>query len=200
VNLPYIVIEGNIGAGKTSLATKLATDWNGHLIPEEFADNSFLKNFYKEPERYAFALEMSFLATRYKQLSDEFNKMYDKNLIISDYHIEKSLLFASVNLPKDELKLYKSLFSIIKPMLKKPDLLVYLDNSPAHSMSNIRARNRDFEQEISADYLQSLHESYHNKVTFFSYNKLLTINTSRLDFVNKIDDYERVKASIMNEL
>lgn len=178
----------------------LAKELNGHLILEEFADNSFLQSFYSDPEKFAFPLEMSFLAARYRQLSDEIRTINHNRLIISDYHIEKSLLFASVNLRNDELKLYQSFFSIISPMLKYPDLLVYLNNTPADSLQNIKQRNRDFEQNIGQPYLTSIHETYHSEVGKFKSGKVLTINTSNLDFVNKPADYELVRDHIISEL
>jgi len=200
VNHPFIAIEGNIGAGKTTLASMLAQELSGQLILEEFADNSFLQNFYSEPEKFAFPLEMSFLAARYRQLSDEIHNENHNKLIISDYHIEKSLLFASVNLRNDELKLYQSFFSIISSRLRYPDLLVYLNNTPADSLHNIKLRNREFEQNIGHHYLTSIHETYHLEVSKFKAGKVLIINTSHLDFVNKQTDYEVIRDSIIREL
>jgi 2-amino-4-hydroxy-6-hydroxymethyldihydropteridine diphosphokinase len=150
----YIAIEGNIGAGKTTLASKLAEDCNAKLVLERFADNPFLPKFYKDQSRYAFPLEMSFLADRYQQLSDDLAQ-FDlfKDFVVADYHIFKSLIFAKVTLQEDEFRLYKTMFDIIHKEMPKPDLYVYLYQNTTRLLQNIKKRGRSYEQEIPAEYL-----------------------------------------------
>jgi len=145
----FIAIEGNIGAGKTSLAKLIAEKCNAKLILEEFEDNSFLPKFYKDPERFAFPLELSFLAERFQQLKDKLaSKDMFKTFTIADYFINKSLIFSRKTLQTDEFKLYNTLFEIINQSLIKPDLLVYLYANVDTLQSNIKKRGRDYEQEI----------------------------------------------------
>ncbi|MDP5096624.1 MAG: 2-amino-4-hydroxy-6-hydroxymethyldihydropteridine diphosphokinase, partial [Flavobacterium sp.] len=157
----YIAIEGNIGAGKTTLSTKLAEDCNAKLVLERFADNPFLPKFYKDQSRYAFPLEMSFLADRYQQLSDDLAQ-FDlfKDFVVADYHIFKSLIFAKVTLQEDEFRLYKTMFDIIHKEMPKPDLYVYLYQNTERLLENIKKRGRSYEQEIPADYLEKINQGY----------------------------------------
>ncbi|MBV1888143.1 MAG: 2-amino-4-hydroxy-6-hydroxymethyldihydropteridine diphosphokinase, partial [Urechidicola sp.] len=157
----YIAIEGNIGAGKTSLATQLATDFNSKLVLERFKENPFLPKFYKEPDRYAFPLEMSFLADRYQQLLDDLTQ-YDlfKENVIGDYDSYKSLIFAKITLQEEEFILYKKLFHLMHKDLAIPDRYVYLYQNTERLLQNIKNRGRDFEQEIEASYLQKINEGY----------------------------------------
>jgi deoxyguanosine kinase len=189
----YIAIEGNIGAGKTSLANLLSNQFNAKLVLERFADNPFLPKFYKDKERYAFPLEMSFLADRYQQLSDDlaqFNLF--KNFIISDYYIFKSLIFAQVTLSKDEYLLYRKMFNLIYKEITKPDLYVYLYQNTDRLLENIKNRGRDFEQNIQADYLKKIHDGYQGFITTQNDLNLLTIDVSELDFVNNKADYKQI--------
>src|SRR5688572_1021458 len=150
----YITIEGNIGAGKTTLAHMLSKHYNARLILEEFADNPFLPKFYENPKQFAFPLELFFMAERYKQLKDLLHTQDMFNSItISDYLFTKCLLFAKVNLPADEFRLYQSLFDIIHQQLIQPELLIYLHSPVARLQQNIRKRNRSYEQQIADDYL-----------------------------------------------
>ena len=150
----FITIEGNIGAGKTTLAHLLSKHFNARLILEEFAENPFLPNFYENKEQYAFPLELFFMAERYKQLKELLqSKDLFQNLTISDYLFTKCLLFAKVNLPEQEFLLYQKLFDIINPQLVQPDLLIYL-HAPINKLKeNIKKRNRSYEQSIGRDYL-----------------------------------------------
>ena len=189
----YIAIEGNIGAGKTSLAKIISEDFNAKLVLERFADNPFLPKFYEDKERYAFPLEMSFLADRYQQLSDDlaqFNLF--KNFIISDYYIFKSLIFAQVTLSKDEYLLYRKMFNLIYKEITKPDLYVYLYQNTDRLLENIKNRGRDFEQNIQADYLKKIHDGYQGFITTQNDLNLLTIDVSELDFVNNKADYRQI--------
>ncbi|MEX0982098.1 MAG: deoxynucleoside kinase [Bacteroidales bacterium] len=194
----YIVIEGNIGAGKTSLATKLADETNARLILEQFEENPFLPKFYKEPDRYAFPVELAFLADRYQQLKDKITPrdLFQKKTI-SDYYFFKSLIFSRKTLKDDEYSLYKRVFEIIQQQLIKPDIYVYLHVSTDRLLENIRMRGRDYERDISKDYLDQIQKSYfdfiktHKEITF------LVIDVNNIDFVNRQKDYYKIKNVIL---
>jgi deoxyadenosine/deoxycytidine kinase len=179
----FITIEGNIGAGKTTLAHLLSKHYNARLILEEFADNPFLPKFYENRQQYAFPLELFFMAERYKQLKDLLQtKDLFQNLTISDYLFTKCLLFAKVNLAEEEFLLYQKLFDIINPQLIQPDLLIYLHAPIARLKENIRKRNRSYEQSIEADYLFSLQETYTQYIKQHNI-KTLFIDASNADFL-----------------
>ena len=186
----YIAIEGNIGAGKTSLAKLLSDQFNAKVVLERFADNPFLPKFYEDKERYAFPLEMSFLADRYQQLSDDLAQ-FDlfKNFIVSDYYIFKSLIFAQVTLSKDEYFLYRKMFDLMYKEITKPDLYVYLYQNTDRLLENIKKRGRDYEQSIEKDYLKKIQEGYSNFIKTEQDLNVLTIDVSELDFVNNENDY-----------
>jgi deoxyguanosine kinase len=189
-NLNYVAIEGNIGAGKTTLASKIAEDCNAKIVLERFADNPFLPKFYKDQSRYAFPLEMSFLADRYQQLSDDLAQ-FDlfKDFIVADYHIFKSLIFAKVTLQEDEFRLYKTMFDIIHKEMPKPDLYVYLYQNTDRLLANIKKRGRSYEQEIPADYLEKINRGYLDFIKTQTDLNVLVIDVSDLDFVKKQEDY-----------
>ncbi len=186
----YIAIEGNIGAGKTTLTNKLAEDFNAKTVLERFADNPFLPKFYKDQNRYAFPLEMSFLADRYKQLSDDLAQ-FDlfKDFIVADYHIFKSLIFAKVTLAEDEFRLYKNLFEIIYKDMKKPDLYIYLYQNSDRLLQNIKKRGRVYEQDIKQSYLEKINQGYLDYIKSQSDLNILTIDVSDRDFVSNQYDY-----------
>lgn len=186
----YIAIEGNIGAGKTTLAEKIAQDFNAKTVFERFADNPFLPKFYKDQNRYAFPLEMSFLADRYQQLSDDLAQ-FDlfKDFIVADYHIFKSLIFAKVTLQDDEFRLYKTLFDIIYKEMPKPDLYVYLYQNTDRLLQNIKRRGRSYEQEIPADYLDKINKGYLDYINTQTNLNVLIIDVSDRDFVKNQSDY-----------
>jgi deoxyguanosine kinase len=194
----YIVIEGNIGAGKTSLAKKLSSDVDGHLLLEEFAENSFLPKFYENPTKYAFPLEMSFLAARFQQLSQTFEKQIDRP-IISDYHIRKSLLFAQVTLDPAEKELYKSFYEIVTSKIPEPELVIILKKSVKQLQSNISKRGRTFESSISEEYLNSINHGYQQLARDFTDSRVLEIETGHLDFVNNFNDYQTIIDLINNQ-
>src|SRR3954470_8777857 len=153
----YITIEGNIGAGKTTLAHLLAKRLNARLILEEFADNPFLPKFYENPKQYAFPLELFFMAERFKQQKDMLHTTdLFQNITISDYLFTKCLLFAKVNLPEEEFRLYQKFYDIINPQIPKPDILIYLHVPVSQLQKNIRKRNRSYEQSIPDEYLFDL--------------------------------------------
>lgn len=179
----FITIEGNIGAGKTTLAHLLSKRLNARLILEEFAENPFLPKFYENRQQYAFPLELFFMAERYKQLKELLQtKDLFHNITISDYLFTKCLLFAKVNLPIQEFLLYQKLFDIINPQLIQPDLLIYLHAPISKLKENIKKRNRSYEQSISADYLFSLQETYTEYIRQHNV-KTLFIDVSDADFL-----------------
>ena len=195
----YIAIEGNIGAGKTSLANLLSDTFNAKLVLERFADNPFLPKFYEDKERYAFPLEMSFLADRYQQLSDDLAQ-FDlfKNFIISDYYIFKSLIFAQVTLPEDEYLLYRKMFNLIYKEIPKPDLYVYLYQNTDRLLENIKKRGRTYEQNIESEYLEKIHDGYKSFINTQDGLNLLIIDVSEMDFVNTPADYNFIINKIKN--
>lgn len=189
----YIAIEGNIGAGKTSLSKMISDDFNAKMVLERFADNPFLPKFYEDKERFAFPLEMSFLADRYQQLSDDLAQLdLFKNLVVSDYYIFKSLIFAQVTLQKDEYLLYRKMFDIMYKEITKPDLYVYLYQNSERLLENIKKRGRDYEQNIEASYLQKIHDGYKNFISTQLDLNVLIIDVSELDFVNNLVDYTEI--------
>lgn len=199
MNYQFICIEGCIGAGKSSLAKLLSKDMNARLILEEFEDNPFLPKFYKEPEKYAFQLELSFLAERYQQLKD---KLHTPDIFhpqtISDYIINKSLIFAKNNLGKDEFSLYQKLFGIVDNSIPKPDLLVYLYLNTEQLKANIQKRGRDYEQDIKYDYLEKIQDGYFDFLKQIQDFPVLVINTNTLDFVKNKEDYQELKDLIFS--
>lgn len=200
-NFNYIAIEGNIGAGKTTLATKIAEDFNAKTVLERFADNPFLPKFYKDQNRYAFPLEMSFLADRYQQLSDDLAQ-FDlfKDFIVADYHIFKSLIFAKVTLAEDEFRLYKTLFDIIYKEMPKPDLYIYLYQNTDRLLHNIKRRGRHYEQDIPADYLEKINQGYLDYIKSQADLNVLIIDVSERDFVKNQTDYLFVLEEIRGKI
>jgi deoxyguanosine kinase len=195
----YIAIEGNIGAGKTTLSGMIAKDFNAKIILERFADNPFLPKFYEDNDRYAFPLEMSFLADRYQQLSDDLAQ-FDlfKNFIVSDYYIFKSLIFAQVTLQKEEYFLYRKMFDIMYKEISKPDLYIYLYQNTPRLLENIKKRGRDYEQNISPEYLDKIHQGYNTFIKTEENLNTLIIDVSDKDFLNNPNDYKDVIDSIKN--
>ena len=196
----FIAIEGNIGAGKTSLATRISQEYNGKLILEQFEDNAFLPKFYENAAKYAFPLELSFLASRYQQLKDQLTHQdLFKSFTIADYFIHKSMIFAGKTLEGDELALYSRLFKIIEASLPKPDLLVYLYLNIDHLKSNIRKRGRPYEQNIDFDYLEKIQVGYIEFLRQQQNMRILIIDTNKMDFVNNKEDYAKIAALIGSE-
>ncbi|WP_299338414.1 2-amino-4-hydroxy-6-hydroxymethyldihydropteridine diphosphokinase [uncultured Psychroserpens sp.] len=186
----YIAIEGNIGAGKTSLAHQISNDFNAKLILERFADNPFLPKFYDEPQRYAFTLEMSFLADRYQQISDDLSQLdLFKDFIVSDYDIYKSLIFSKITLPEDEFKLYRKLFYLMYKDIAKPELYVYLYQNTERLQENIKKRGRDYEQNIDDEYLEKINSGYLDFLKKQTELNVKIIDISDKDFVNHRADY-----------
>lgn len=196
----FIAIEGNIGAGKTSLATKISEQYNAKLILEQFDDNPFLPKFYSEPDKYSFPLELSFLAERYQQLKERLaSQDLFKSFTISDYFINKSLIFAQKTLQSDEYMLYSKLFNIINDSLPKPDLLVYLYLSVDRLKQNIKNRGRNYEQNIESQYLEKIQAGYFEFIKQQQNMRILIIDTNGVDFVNNADDYNKMSNVIFKD-
>ncbi len=193
----YLVIEGNIGAGKTSLASLLAEDSGSRLVLEAFSDNPFLAKFYENPERYAFQLELSFLSERYHQIKTELGHpdLFGQ-AVISDYFLAKSFIFSKYNLKDDEMKLFEKLFSIINLQAPKPDLYVYLHLPVEKLLENIKQRGRSYEKHISYDYLKEVQEGYFGFFKSQQKMKILVIDSSNIDFVNRESDLLKLKKVI----
>ena len=195
----FIAIEGNIGSGKTSLSKMLAEEFSAKLILEQFADNPFLPKFYEDQKKYAFPLEMSFLAERYQQLSDEtIQPELFSPFILSDYYVFKSLIFAEITLEQEEFKLYKRLFMMMYNNLVKPDLFIYLYQNTDRLLENIKNRGRDYEKDIESNYLEMIHKGYMDFVKKQNGLKVLVIDVSKIDFVNNKIDYSKLKDVILN--
>lgn len=199
MGLNYLVIEGNIGAGKTTLAQRISKTYGANLVLEQFADNPFLPKFYENPKQYAFPLEMAFLAARYNQLNHELSRIdLQGSFTISDYYFTKSLIFAQNTLLPDEFNLYSQFFKIIYDKLPKPDLYVYLHKDSDLLLHNITRRGRSYESHITTDYLDNITRGYLN---YFSQQldfPILNIDTNRLDFENKHEDFEKITQTIFN--
>ena len=195
----YIAIEGVIGAGKTSLAKKLAEKLSANLVTEEFEENPFLEKFYDDRKRYAFQTQMFFLINRFKQ-QEQFNQEdLFTNYIVSDYIFDKDQIFAYLNLTGEELKLYESIFPLLKRDLRQFDLVIFLQASVDRLIYNIKKRNRPIEKNLTRTYIRELSEVYNN--FFFKYNStpLLIVNTTDIDFVNKEDDFDELFKQIFRE-
>lgn len=189
----YIAIEGNIGAGKTTLAKKIAQQYNGKLILEQFENNPFLARFYQNQERYAFPVELSFLAERYQQLRTELpSQELFSSFTISDYFLNKSVIFARKTLNEDEYQLFFKLFDIMNTNLPKPDLLVHLYVTTKRLQSNIKKRGRDYEQKIADEYLENIQSSYFEYLRQQTNLKVLLLDINKLDFVENPMHYELI--------
>lgn len=199
MDIRYLVIEGNIGAGKTSLCKLIAQKKKAKLFLEQYADNPFLPKFYENPERYSFPLELSFLADRYNQLKNSISSFDLFNeLIVSDYFFMKSLIFSSNNLQEDEYKLYRQIFDIIYSSLPKPDLYIYLHKNTENLLKNISKRGREYEKSISAEYLKGIENGYFNFFKQQNQIKIVIIDTNNIDFVNNEEDFKKIENAIFN--
>jgi len=196
MNYNFIAIEGNIGSGKTSLASHIASDFKSELILESFSDNPFLPKFYKNPEKYSFSLELFFMSERYHQLKDKISSDLFFNNKISDYFFMKSRIFAKTNLQRDELLLFEKLFDIMLASLPAPDLLVYLHSDIKRLQANIRKRGREYEQNIMDSYLESIQDSYFDYLKKQNKSAVLIIDVTDVDFVNDFNTYSEIKRLI----
>ncbi|MDX2048230.1 MAG: deoxynucleoside kinase [Chitinophagaceae bacterium] len=195
----FITIEGNIGAGKTTLAHLLARHYNARLILEEFADNPFLPRFYESPQQYAFPLELFFMAERYKQLKELLQtKDLFQHTTISDYLFTKCLLFAKVNLPEEEFRLYQKLFEIINPQIIQPDLVIYLHSPVSRLQENIRKRKRPYEKNIPNEYLFTLQETYTQYIRQHNITTLI-IDAGHADFLGNEKQFQALIKALEND-
>ncbi len=199
--LQFIAIEGNIGAGKTTLTKMIASDFNAKLVLERFADNPFLPKFYKDQARYAFPLEMSFLADRYQQFTDD-TSQFDlfKNFMVSDYDIFKSLIFAQITLQKEEFNLYRKVFNFMYKEVKKPDIYLYLHQDTERLLENIKKRGRDYEQEISPSYLDKINRGYLDFIKAHPNQNSMILDLGDLDFVNNAGDYGTILKALGDQI
>ena len=181
----FITIEGNIGVGKTTFSKMLAEELGYRIVLEEFADNPFLPKFYNQPERYAFSLELFFMAERYRQLGDLREQDLFSKGIVSDYFFVKSKLFAENNLSYDELLLFNRLSDIALKNLPKPDLIIYLHSDIKRLQENIKKRGRSYEQNISDDYLSDIQNKYFDFFKKHTEFPVLIVDVSEVDFVNQ---------------
>ncbi len=190
MNNRFIVIEGNIGAGKTTLAKRVAHDCNAKLVLETFEDNPFLPKFYKDQERYAFPLELSFLAARYKQLIKDIEQSnLFSSFTISDYYLMKSFIFAKVTLANDEFKLYREFFEMVKRLLVKPDVLFYIHRDLDVLKKNIDSRGREYEKDIEIDYLKKITDGYFEYFKLVQDFPIVIVDSSNADYLTK-DHYD----------
>lgn len=195
----YIAVEGVIGAGKTSLAKKLASKLDCTLITEEFETNPFLEKFYDDRRRYAFQTQMFFLINRFKQQQNFQQEDLFSKFIISDYIFEKDQIFAYLNLSKEELNLYESIFPMLQRELRKPDLVIFLQSSVDRLLYNIKKRGRHLERNITRSYLTELSEAYNDFFFKYSNSPLLIVNTTDIDFVNRQRDFDSLFEQIFRE-
>lgn len=195
--MQFLVIEGNIGAGKTTLAKMIAEEFDANLVLEQFADNPFLPKFYKDQERYSFPLELSFLADRYNQIKKQvFNPDLFHHLLVADYFFAKSAIFAQNTLKEDEYRLFRQIFDIVFESMPKPDLYVYLHADTSQLLKNIKLRGREYEQNISQEYLEKIKKGYFDFFKQITAFPILVIDVNKINFVNNSDHYQQLKQSI----
>lgn len=193
----FLVIEGNIGAGKTTLAKMIAEELDAKLVLEQFADNPFLPKFYNDQERYSFPLELSFLADRYYQIKKQvFNPDLFHSLLVADYFFAKSAIFAQNTLKDDEYRLFRQIFDIVFESMPKPDLYVYLHADTNQLLKNIKSRGRDYEQNISAEYLEKIKNGYFSFLKQITTFPVLVIDINNIDFITNSDIYQELKQAI----
>ncbi len=196
----FLVIEGNIGAGKTTLSGMIAEEFNAKLVLEQYADNPFLPKFYKDPERYSFPLELSFLADRYNQIKSEvLNLDLFHPFLVADYYFAKTAIFAQTNLKEDEYRLFRQIFDIVFETMPKPDLYVYLHADVEHLLENIENRGREYEQDIDPEYLDKIRKSYFNFLKQITTFPILIIDTNNVDFVKNKENYQILKEAIFRK-
>jgi len=199
LDFQYLVIEGVIGAGKTTLTKMFAERFNAQIILEQHEENPFLEDFYRDSKQYAFQTQMFFLLSRYRQQQEIPQRDLFHEMLISDYLFDKDKIFAYLTLEARELQLYEKILPLLERDIVKPDLVVYLKSTPERLMDNIRLRNRSYEQNISITYIQALNNAYNQFFTHYDKTPLLVINTTALDFVSKPKDFEFLLNLILNK-
>ncbi|RMD99332.1 MAG: deoxynucleoside kinase [Calditrichaeota bacterium] len=192
LRLQYIAIEGVIGAGKTSLAKKMAERFDARILLEQHEANPFLEDFYREPQRFAFQTQLFFLLSRYRQQQDIPQRDLFHTMLISDYIFAKDRIFAAVTLEERELFLYEKIASLLERDIVNPDLVIYLQSSTERLMANIRKRGRHYEKQINESYIRVLNEAYNQFFFNFSASPLLVVNTNEIDFVHNEKDFEEL--------
>ncbi|MBC8045361.1 MAG: deoxynucleoside kinase [Fimbriimonadaceae bacterium] len=201
MNYKIITVEGNIGSGKTSLAKKLAAEYNAKLILESFADNPFLQKFFEKQKDYALGTEMFFMAERFDQIKEELAnwELFEQKIVI-DYLFEKSLLYSKVNLDEVEYNLYQKIFNILNPKLPKSDLIIYLHSNTDRLVENIKKRGREFEQTVRKDYLQQIQDIYFEYFKQHPEDTIMVLDVSDADFVQNEDHYIQIKQIVESNL
>jgi deoxyadenosine/deoxycytidine kinase len=196
--ISYIAVEGAIGAGKTSIAKMLSQRLNAKIILERFEENPFLEKFYKDPKSYAFRTQIFFLLERYNQLQELHQKELFQSYIISDYIFEKDRIFAYMNLNDDELKIYEQVASVLDKNIADPDIVIYLQSSTNRLMQNIRKRDREFERDITEDYIDDLNEAYNYFFSRYKSTRVLIVNCEETDFVNDSNEFDSLVSEIFS--
>jgi deoxyadenosine/deoxycytidine kinase len=194
----YIVVEGVIGVGKTSLSRLLSERLPARLVLEEVEENPFLKDFYRDRARYAFQTQMHFLFSRYQQQRTLRQMELFRERMVADYLFQKDRIFASLNLSERELALYERLVGWLELEVMKPDVVVYLQASPDVLMERIARRARPYEKEMERDYIRHLNEAYNHFFFHYTEAPLLVVNTNAIDFVNNNDDFEDLRGRILS--
>ncbi len=196
-----ITVEGNIGSGKTSLAKKLAADYQARLVLETFADNPFLQKFFVKQEDYALGMEMFFMAERYEQLKEELGnwELFEERIVI-DYLFTKSLLYARANLDDTEYALYQKIFNILNPKLPQTELIIYLHSSLDRLVTNISKRGREFEQTVKKEYLKKIESIYFEYFKQHPDQRIAVIDVTNADFVNNENDYKKIIEIVENDM
>jgi len=189
-HLQYVVVEGVIGAGKSSLAKLLAERQGAQIVLEEFDDNPFLQRFYDDRPRWAFQTQLSFLASRFRQQQSLHARDLFHQVTISDYAFDKDRIFARLNLSGDELQLYESMYTLMQPTTPVPDLIIYLQSSTARLMQNIRRRARSYEANMEESYIESLNDAYNQYFFHYVQTPLLIVNATKIDFVHNVKDLD----------
>ena len=196
----FVTIEGCIGAGKTTLATKLAERFGGKLILEQFEDNPFLPQFYEDPERHAFPVELYFMAERFQHLKRLLSEadMFT-SFTVADFLFQKSLIFANENLNENEAKLYRMLFDMINTTLPKPDIVLYLYAPVEKLLANIKRRGRDYEQNITAEYLENIQQAYLSYFKLQTGNRVVLLDIKDLNIADNEADFDKVVALLQQD-
>jgi deoxyguanosine kinase len=194
----YIVTEGPIGVGKTSLTTLLAEELQAHLILERAEDNPFLPDFYKDPVRFRFQTQMFFLLSRFSQQQEMSQPDLFSRIMISDYLFDKDRIFAYLNLDEHELALYEQFYKILEPKIVKPDLVIFLQADTDTLLKRIKQRGRQFEKDVNQDYIATVNEAYNHFFFRYTETPLLVINTSDIDYVNRRADLDDLLKHILN--